>query len=375
MSGPKLPRWRRPGPLGTVALGGSRAVRIEAVASAGIAAFAVVVATRSPVLASVAAFTMVWILMGQSWNIVSGMAGPLALGQAGFFGTADFLSLQLHIGVGLNTYVAIGVALIVCAVLAALIGIATLRLPAFFFAIASLMIPLILQALVEYRGYYQVLRPTYQRNTPTQFWWSGPFAYAVAGAVLVGVVAFLTAFIARRRIGRFFVAIRENERAAAASGIPTTRYKLYAFVIAGVIAGVAGALYAQLTFVFDPTDAFDPSVSVLALVVALVGGAGTVLGPVVGGLIVIPAQQLSHTYLHQAPGLDRIGYAVVLLIVAMWFPRGVYPTLASLVVSARRRAGRARRPENPRSGASLSGSPLTAQSPQSVATCDREPAQ
>jgi branched-chain amino acid transport system permease protein len=337
MTRPRL-RLRMPGAGGGPSSGGALPVRTEAVAAAVIVVVGIGVATQSPVATSVAAFTMVWILMGQSWNIVSGMAGPLALGQAAFFGTADLLSLLLHTQYGLNTYLAIAAAILVCAALAALVGAATLRLPAFFFAIASLMVPLILQAIAEYRGYYQVLRPSYEQNTPSQFWWSGPFAYVVIGAVLVAAVAALTAFMARRRIGRFFVAIRENQRAAEASGVPTTRYKLYAFVIAAVVAGLAGCLYAQLTFVFDPTDAFDPSISVLALVVALVGGAGTVLGPVIGGLIVIPAQQLTHTYLHQAPGLDQIGYAVLLLLVALWFPRGVYPTVVTAL--RRRRAQR-----------------------------------
>jgi branched-chain amino acid transport system permease protein len=147
----------------------------------------------------------------------------------------------------------------------------------------------------------------------------------------VFLVAVLTAVIAQRKIGRYFVAIRENSRAAEASGVPVFQYRLYAFLIASVIAAIAGALYGQLTFVFDPIDAFDPSVSIEALVVALVGGAGTVVGPVLGGMIVVPAAQLARTYLYQEAGLDQIGYAILLLIVALWFPSGAYPTIAAAV--------------------------------------------
>lgn len=334
----RKPQWLKiPGARGRLSLGSSRSVRIETVVVGVVAVASIWIATGSKVAATIIAFMMVWTLMGQSWNIVSGMAGPLALGQAAFFGTTDLLSLLLHTQDGLNTYLAILIGLAASAAVAIIVAVATLRLPSFFFAIASLMVPLILQAVVEYKGYYQVLRPTFENNTPSQFWWDGPFAYVVTGGLMVFAVALLTAVISRRKMGRFFVAIRENERAAEASGVPTVRYKLYAFVIAAVVAGLAGALYAQLTFVFDPTDAFDPSVSVQALVVALVGGAGTVLGPVVGGLIVVPADQLAHIYLHQAPGLDQIGYAALLLVVALWFPRGAYPTIASFVSSRRSR--------------------------------------
>ncbi len=359
-----MSRWRLPTPriprsLAPTTPSANRVLRLETVAVVVAVAISVWVATSSRVAATIVAFMMVWVLMGQSWNIVSGLAGPLALGQAAFFGLTDLLSLQLHAGLKLNTYVAILLGLLASALLAALIAVATLRLPAFFFAIASLMVPLILEAVVEYLGYYQVLRPTYETSHPGQFWWSGPLPYAFIGGGLVIAVTGLTGFIMRRRIGRYFVAIRENQRAAEATGIATTRYKLYAFVIAAVVAGMAGALYAQLTFVFDPTDAFDPSISVQALVIALVGGAGTVLGPLVGGLIVVPADQLAHIYLHQAPGLDQIGYALLLLIVALWFPSGAYPSIADGVRSwrARRRirlepsltaeADRSRIPEEP----------------------------
>jgi branched-chain amino acid transport system permease protein len=97
--------------------------------------------------------------------------------------------------------------------------------------------------------------------------------------------------------------------------------------------------------VFDPLDALDPSVSVQALVVVLVGGAGTVVGPVLGGVIIIPLTQLARTYLYQLPGLDQIAYAVLLLVVALWFPRGAYPTVARALRNrkARRAAGKAQR--------------------------------
>jgi branched-chain amino acid transport system permease protein len=318
-----------------------RRARRELVAVTVLVIITIGLGTVSPVLATTAAFTMTFILMGQSWNLISGLAGPLALGQAAFFGITDFSVLVLRTA-GVNQYVGILVGVAASLLLALIVGLATLRLPGFFFAIASLMVPLIIQAVILYFGYFQVERPFNVNDDPGDFYFTDPWSYLLIGGILVIIVAALTAVISGRKIGRYFVAIRENQRAAEAAGIPVFRYKIYAFLIASVFASLAGAFYGQLTFVFDPLDAFDPSVSVQALVVALVGGAGTVLGPVLGGLIIIPAAQFARTYLYQLPGLDQISYAVLLLIVALWFPRGAYPTVALYLRN--RRARRASRP-------------------------------
>lgn len=296
----------------------------------------IAVAKGSSTIATTAAFTLTFILLGQSWNLIGGFAGPLALGQAAFFGITDFSVLWLG-SHGINQYIGILAGVGASLILALIVGLATLRLPGFFFAISSLMVPLIVQAVILYFGFFQVERPFKVNDNPADFYFTDPWAYVLIGGLLVIVVAGLTTTIAGRKIGRFFVAIRENPRAAEASGIPTFRYKIYAFLTASVVASLAGALYGQLTFVFDPIDAFDPSVSVQALIVALVGGAGTVVGPVLGGLVVIPAAQLARTYLHQVPGLDQIGFAVLLLVIAFWFPRGAYPTIADALRGRRAR--------------------------------------
>jgi branched-chain amino acid transport system permease protein len=324
-------------------LPGVRRARIELLVVVVLVAVAIGVALAAPDLSTVAAFTMTFILLGQSWNVISGLAGPLALGQAAFFGITDFTVLVLRTH-GVNQYLGILVGIAASVLLALVVGLATLRLPGFFFAIASLMVPLIIQVVLLYFGFFQVERPFSPEDVPGDFNFNDPFVYLVAAGVVVVVAAAATMVISGRRIGRYFVAIRENPRAAEASGVPTFRYKVYAFLIAAVLASVSGAFYSQLTFVFDPLDAFDPTVSVQALVVSLVGGAGTVVGPVLGGVIIIPVSQLARTYLFQLPGLDQIAYAVLLLVVALWFPRGAYPTVARALRrrAARRTAERAR---------------------------------
>ena len=190
--------------------GTMRHAKVEAGVVALIAVGCILFARAGSLQLTIAAFTLVWLLMGQSWNIISGMAGPLALGQAAFFGTSDFLSIWLHTNAGLNTWLAILLALLASAAMAAVLGALALRLPFFYFAIASLMVPLILESLAEYGGFYQLLRPSYPSATFAQFWWPTAYAYVIIGAIAVTLVAVFTARLGGVRTGRFFLAIRES---------------------------------------------------------------------------------------------------------------------------------------------------------------------
>ena len=287
-------------------------------------------ASRSESSAQVASFMVVWALLGMSWNLISGYAGPISLGQGAFFGVTSFTTTLLMRDYDLTPYVGILVGIVLSVALAAFVGYLTLRLSGLYFALATLTVPLTLGVLVRYFGYYEIARP-YLGNSIAYFQFNESLPYYVIGALLVTLVMFFTAWLEDTRLGRYFVAIRENERAAEASGVPTFRYKMYAFLMAAVVAALAGGIYSQLAFVLSPDDVFNPLVSVQALLVVLVGGAGTVLGPVLGALVVIPGGEFMARRFDQLPGLDRAAYAVLLLAVAFWSPRGLYPYVVKVL--------------------------------------------
>jgi branched-chain amino acid transport system permease protein len=276
------------------------------------------------------ALTAVWALMASGWNIISGYAGPLSLGQGAFFGLTAFTVSVLFANLNWSPYYGILAGVVVSLVLSALIGLTTLRLSGLYFGLATLTIPLILGTLLRYFGYHEIARP-YVGVSLAYFQFDGSVPYYIAAAILVVVALFFTAYLTNTRMGRYFVSIRENERAAEASGVPTFRYKFYAFMIGAVFSALAGGIYSQLAFVFDPNDVFSPLVSVQALLICLIGGPGTVLGPLIGAVIVIPGGELADTYFSQLPGLNNLAYAALLLIVAFLSRRGLYPFLADLV--------------------------------------------
>jgi branched-chain amino acid transport system permease protein len=297
------------------------------------------------------AMMAVWALMATGWNIISGYAGPISLGQAAFFGLTAFTTTVLFANYNITPYLGILLGVGLSVVLAAIIGLTTLRLSGLYFALATLTIPLIMLTLTQYLGFYEVPRP-YVGESVAYFQFNGSMPYYAAAALLVAATLFFTARLEGTRTGRYFVAIRENERAAEASGVPTFRYKFYAFLLGAVFSALAGGLYSQLSFVFSPEEVYSPIISVQALLIVLIGGPGTVLGPLVGALIVIPISELTTVYFSQLPGLNELAYALVLLVVAFWSKRGLYPFIADALAALwTRLRGRSRRepPDPPES--------------------------
>jgi branched-chain amino acid transport system permease protein len=264
----------------------------------------------------------------------------LSLGQGAFFGLTAFFSTLLFANSGITPYVGILVGVVVSMLLALGVGLLTLRLSGLYFALATLTIPLIIGVLTKYFGYFEISRP-YVGESPAYLQFDSSAAYYVIAGVLVVLGLFFTAYLSGTRTGRYFVAIRENPRAAEASGVPTSRYKLIAFVIGAALSALAGGLYSQLAFVFAPDDVYSPLVSVQALLIVLIGGPGTVIGPLIGALIVIPGGELLAQNFSQLPGLNNLAYAAVLFVVALFSRGGIYPALERLTTTAwsRRRGG------------------------------------
>lgn len=317
----------------------TRSSYTQAVIGTVVLALALPWAMGSESDAHTAALAAVWCLMAMGWNIISGYAGPLSLGQGAFFGLTAFFTTMLFARFNLSPFVGILVGVVVSVLVALGIGLLTLRLSGLYFALATLTIPLIIGVLTKYFGFYEIARP-YVGQSVAYLQFDSSVAYYIIAAVLVVLGLFFTAYLSGTRTGRYFVAIRENPRAAEASGVPTSRYKLIAFLIGAAFSGLAGGLYSQLAFVFNPDDVYSPLVSVQALLIVLIGGPGTVLGPVMGAAIVIPGGELLAQHFSQLPGLNHLAYAAVLFVVALFSKGGLYPPLEGLVVRLLRRRRR-----------------------------------
>jgi len=293
---------------------------------------------------SVAVRTLIFALLAVSWNVMSGYGGMFSFGHAAFFGIGAYADAYLLVQHGISPWIG----MVVGAVAAAAFGVATAyaslryKLAGAYFALATFAFAQMLLLLVSNldafhrtEGFNIPILPNaswamlqFPQND-SRYYWIPLGLLAIALAVMIALV--------NSRAGQFVVAARDDATAAEALGIPVMRYRLLAVGISSAIAAVAGVYYVQYYLSVSPDNAFGGSVSIEAIVPAVIGGIGTIWGPLVGAAIVGPLSELTSALLRNPPGvlgflagkagLDVITYAVLLIAIVVFLPRGVYGSL------------------------------------------------
>lgn len=277
----------------------------------------------SDVLVQFGINTLLLAVLAQGWNIIGGYAGYASFGNSVFYGLGSYgvaiamAQWELPFAAGL----ALGAALAV--VFAVVLGLPVLRLRGHYFAIATLALAQVMTAIVSNIGLAGqniglVLPPL---NNDTLF-------YELALGLLA-LATLTVAWLTRSRFGFGLIAIRENEEGAAVMGVNTTLYKVAAFTISGVFSALAGGIHAYWITFLDPESAFDISLNVKMIIMAVFGGAGTVLGPVVGAFSLSAISELLSSEITSVAGLF---FGVVIVAAVVLMPRG----LADLLRHARK---------------------------------------
>lgn len=264
--------------------------------------------------------------IGQSWNILGGYAGQFSFGGVMFFGTGAYTSSILLITFGIPPIFGIFVAVLMGAFLGFLVGYLSFRsgLRGSYFALITLAFAELLRVLansVEFTGGGVGLFLTYapglknlQFVTPTGFYYFSLFLLVISLAIAL--------WLERSRFGAQLVAIRENEEAAEALGIDTLKCKLYAIMIMGGMGGAAGTFYAQKYLYIDPPISYSIALSVEMLLVSIVGGLGTVFGPLIGSVVLHVVNEVARHFI-DTPGLSLIVYGVILIFIISYLPNGL----------------------------------------------------
>jgi len=253
-------------------------------------------------------------VLAQGWNIIGGYTGYASFGNSVFYGLGSYgvaiamVQWNLPFGVGMIFGVVLAVAF------AFLLGLPVLRLRGHYFAIATLALAQVMSAIVSNislagQNIGLVLPPL---NNDRLF-------YELSLGLLV--IATLTIFwLTRSRFGFGLIAIRENEEGAAVMGVNTTLYKVLAFALSGVFSALAGGIHAYWITFLDPESAFDISLNVKMIIMAVFGGPGTVFGPVLGAFVLSTVSEFLSSEVTNVAGLF-FGVVVVAAVVLM--PRGV----------------------------------------------------
>lgn len=313
-----------------------------------VAVLAVVLAPLPLVLPdaseAVAVRILVFAIMAVGWNVMSGFGGLFSFGHAAYFGIGAYVSVWLLVEKDVSPWIGMAGGVVGASLFALLLGFLTLRykLKGAYFALSTFAFAEILRLLATNSdlvnravGYNVPIRPE-SSLAYLQFPPGSPMYFWVALALTVAALAVSILFL-RSRAGRFTVAVRDDEEAAAAVGIPVMRTKLTAMALSAAITSVAGTFYVQYYFFVDPDTAFGSSVSIQAILPAVIGGVGTIWGPVIGAVILGPLNDVTATLLRNPPefldflqgraGLDVVMYAILLIVIVLVLPQGVYGAL------------------------------------------------
>jgi len=274
-----------------------------------------------------AIMTFYFALLGQAWNLLGGYGGQRSFGHAAFFGTGAYAAAVLQVDLGVNPWACLALAGVFGAAAGALVGALSFRygLRGSYFALVTLAFAEVFRIVadsVPFTGAgvgFQV--PLKQTAGNFQFHEKAGF-YLVMLA-LTAMATGIAWWIENSRFGAELVAVRENENAARALGIDLNRPKLWAIALSGGLSGFAGSFYVQYFLYLDPRIAYGVEVSVTALLVPLIGGVGTVLGPLIGAVTLRALNEVSGIVTGGAPGLNLMLYGALLIVILAFLPDGL----------------------------------------------------
>ena len=266
-------------------------------------------------------------ISASAWNIVGGYAGQVSVGHSMFFGVGAYAPLLIYTLLGWPPMAGIPAGIVLSMGLAVLIGTPTFRLSGHYFSMATIAVAELIRIFV---GTWDFVGAAIGLQGPAtaRGWWDLTFRnelpyYYIFLAVL-GIVLATTAAIERRRFGFYLRAIKASERAARSLGVPVRQTKIKALVLSAAFTSVAGSLYVIKTGFIDPDSGFGILISVQMLIVAALGGAGTLFGPLIGALILIPIQTATNSWFGGGgSGLTYILYGGIIVLIARFEPGGL----------------------------------------------------
>ena len=272
-----------------------------------------------------------------AWNILVGMAGQMSLGHALFVGAGAYVSTALYLKFAVSPWIGLVLASALGGALGALMGYTVFRrkLSGVYFALVTLAVAemaLHIVSNVSFLGAANGLSiPSKPDFANLQFSSKLGFCYAALGVLTVVSLTILA--IDRSRLGYVFLAIRENERSAAALGIDVVQGKVIAAAISGALTALVSPVYANYVLFIDPESMLGVTLSIDALLFSFVGGLGSLFGPLLGAVVLVPLTELLRSLLGgKLAGVHLIVYGVMLILVMRLAPQGLWGLLSALVL-------------------------------------------
>ena len=274
-------------------------------------------------------------MLGVAWNIMGGYAGMFSFGQAAFFGigayTSSFLLVTFHVNPWIGLMAGGGVA----ALMAAAIGYPCSNLRGHYFAIATIAFGEIVR--IHFNNWKLVNAaegitiPMMDESLANFMFHSSklPYYYIMLAFLLLALV--ICYFVANSKMGYYFRAIKESHDVAEVLGVNVVRYRLIAIMVSAFLSAMAGTFYAQYILYIDPESVMLLAISVQIVLISMLGGAGTIMGPVIGAAILIPISELTRIWLgHKGTGVDMLIYGFLITLISVYQPQGIWGLFANI---------------------------------------------
>lgn len=284
-----------------------------------------------------ATFAGIYVIVAVGIGLLMGFAGQISLGQAAFYGLGAYTTAVLTTTFGLSPWISLLFSLLIPAVLAFIMGFTMSRLSGYYLAMATLALGMIVHSvLVEWRGvtkgatgFFGIPQINLFGITLNQ---GINYYYFVWFFALLVVVISLN--IVHSRVGRALRSIHDSEIASSAMGVNTGKYKMQIFILSSMFAGLAGWLFAHMSYSISPSS-FTLDASIVFLAMVVLGGSSSVWGAVIGALLIrligIVVQILGENFAFITSDFEKVLYGLLLMVVVIFMPRGLFPTLASML--------------------------------------------
>ena len=293
----------------------------------------------NPFQISVAVFILYWALLGTAWNIMGGYAGQFSFGHSAYFGIGAYTSIVLLINYELSPWIGMAIGAIFAGIFGFITGSLTFRygLKGPYFALATFAFAEMLRLIASETEFINTSIGLHVPLIKGDSWAllqfnETPQNYYFAILILLGIGLIVNIIMVRSKSGYYFQAIREDEDAAAALGVNLLRYKVLAVVMSAALTAIGGSFFAQFFRFINPDLVFGVAISIEILLRPIVGGTGTIWGPLIGALFLTPLGEATRSFVRTPPefldfikgrsGIDEMLFGLILIIVIIYFPDG-----------------------------------------------------
>ena len=274
-------------------------------------------------------------MMAVAWNIMGGYAGMFSFGQVAFFGIGAYTSSFFLITYHVNPWLGLIVGGLISALVGAAVGYPCSNLRGHYFAIASIAFGEIVRT--HFNNWKLIgaaegmTLPMLEESFKNFMFHSTklPYYYIILAFLIMSLI--ICYFVATSKMGYYFRAIKESHDVAKVLGINVVRYRLMAIMISAFLTAMAGTFYAQYVLYLDPESVLILPISVQIVLISMLGGAGSIMGPVIGAAILMPVSEVTRVMLgHKGTGMDMLIYGAIITLISVYQPKGVWGLFSNI---------------------------------------------